>query len=60
MPIYVYRCPVHGNFSMLRRIDERDDPADCPECRRVAERAVDEEGSSFALKGSGWYRDGYK
>lgn len=66
MPVYEYRCPECGEVYELRRsVAERDDPHWCmgagthpsgepAACERLTSRAT-----GFALKGGGWYRDGY-
>ena len=56
MPMYEYQCTV------CTYITEELNPIDrttiqCPECDNTAERMVSL--SSFALKGTGWYKDGY-
>jgi len=39
MPIYEYRCPEHGRFSVRQPMfDER--KADCPECGKPAEPRI--------------------
>lgn len=70
MPTYVYKCPVHGEFEVEQRIT---DPKleTCPRvagdqltlgrswrCGQRIERLI-AGGTSFALKGSGWAKDGY-
>lgn len=40
MPIYEYRCPECGPFTTSRRMAERNDPADCPDCRTPATRMI--------------------
>ena len=40
MPTYDYRCPTCGDFSELRPIAHRDDPAVCPGCGQSAARAL--------------------
>jgi putative FmdB family regulatory protein len=39
MPTYDYQCPQCGPFDALRRMAERDVPADCPRCERPSVRA---------------------
>ncbi len=58
MPIYEYACSSCGH-EMEARQQFSDDPLTlCPECNKEnLERMVS--NSSFALKGSGWYADGY-
>jgi putative FmdB family regulatory protein len=58
MPTYEYSCPTCGSFDAEQRITEAAFKA-CPTCgspevKRLISR------SSFALKGGGWYADGYK
>lgn len=40
MPTYDYRCTTCGDFSELRPMARRDDPAVCPGCGRAAARAL--------------------
>jgi putative FmdB family regulatory protein len=69
MPMYEYECEECGNCKTIRRsIADRDitvlclehgGDADCltfnaPRMKRVVSRST-----SFALKGGGWYSDGY-
>ncbi|MBI2378502.1 MAG: zinc ribbon domain-containing protein [Deltaproteobacteria bacterium] len=58
MPTYEYACSSCGKeLELSQRIDE-DPLTTCPECGlSTLERLVSR--SSFALKGSGWYSDGY-
>jgi len=56
MPMYEYQCTV------CTHITEELNPTDkhiiqCPVCDSQAERIISL--SSFTLKGSGWYKDGY-
>jgi len=56
MPIYEYDCNKCGAFEKVQKIS--DGPLDiCPECGGPVKRVVSQ--TSFALKGSGWYKDGY-
>ena len=58
MPIYEYRCKACGAEMDIRQKFADDPLTDCPECgASELERLVST--SSFALKGSGWYADGY-
>ena len=57
MPIYEYRCTgCSKEFELAQKIT--DEPASvCPNCGGKVERLVS--ATSFSLKGSGWYKDGY-
>lgn len=58
MPIYEYVCNDCNNPLEVRQKFFDDPLTDCPECGASSlERLVS--NSSFALKGSGWYADGY-
>ena len=59
MPTYVYHCPAGHEFERFeRKITDRS-RVKCPECGRMAQRAVSG-GSGFLLKGSGFYATDYK
>ena len=57
MPIYEYYCKnCDKTFESFQKIT--DEPlADCPECGKKVKRLIS--STSFALKGGGWYKDGY-
>jgi len=57
MPIYEYECPACAKvFEVQQRMT--DDPIKtCPECQGQVKKLIS--ASSFQLKGSGWYSDGY-
>ncbi|MBI4211303.1 MAG: zinc ribbon domain-containing protein [Deltaproteobacteria bacterium] len=57
MPIYEYHCPkCEKHFEVLQKMS--DEPlAACPDCHAQVKRLVSQ--TSFALKGGGWYKDGY-
>ena len=57
MPIYEYRCKgCKKEFELLQKIT--DEPlATCPKCGKQVKRLISQ--TSFALKGGGWYKDGY-
>ena len=58
MPIYEYLCAKCSHeFEREQRITENPVKT-CPECRsRRVKRLISQ--TSFVLKGSGWYSDGY-
>lgn len=56
MPIYEYRCETCGHqFEKLTTLSAP--PPECPECGADTRKLLS--ATSFVLKGSGWYRDGY-
>jgi putative FmdB family regulatory protein len=57
VPIYEYECAHCGSFEHSQSIHDRP-LARCPKCRRKVQRLIS--ASSFRLKGSGWYSDGYQ
>jgi len=57
MPIYEYECISCCNvFEVFQRMTENPLTA-CPDCAGSVKKLVSR--SSFQLKGSGWYADGY-
>jgi putative FmdB family regulatory protein len=58
MPVYEYACAkCESEFEVEQRITE-DPIKTCPRCRsRRVKRLISQ--TSFALKGGGWYADGY-
>ena len=70
MPAYLYKCPIHGEFEIEQKItDEKIER--CPRimgdrltlgrsfpCGQPVERLISS-GTTFVLKGPGWYKDGY-
>jgi putative FmdB family regulatory protein len=57
MPIYEYKCKSCGTqFESMQKISEPP-IAPCPKCGDTADRMISM--TSFALKGGGWYKDGY-
>jgi putative FmdB family regulatory protein len=41
MPIYEYVCPdCNIKFELMRPISMSSEPADCPECKHIAHRAL--------------------
>lgn len=58
MPLYEYACANCGHELEARQRISEDPLKTCPKCGNEAlERLVSM--SSFSLKGSGWYADGY-
>jgi putative FmdB family regulatory protein len=58
MPLYEYQCKsCNNNFELRQKFS--DPPAsECPACGAgEVEKLISQSG--FALKGSGWYGDGY-
>ena len=57
MPLYEYQCKsCQNNFELRQKFS--DPPASaCPECGGEVEKLISQSG--FALKGKGWYGDGY-
>lgn len=56
MPTYEYSCRSCGSFEKEQRITDPKLDA-CPTCGAKVERLISR--TSFALKGGGWYSDGY-
>ena len=57
MPIYEYKCDTCDNQFELRQ-KFTDEPAkECPRCGGQVSKLISQ--SAFALKGSGWYAQGY-
>lgn len=57
MPLYEYQCKnCNNNFELRQKFS--DEPAKaCPACGGEVEKLISQSG--FALKGQGWYGDGY-
>jgi putative FmdB family regulatory protein len=59
MPTYSYKCPECGTeLEKYLRIIHRDTAQLCPKCKAIMERLIGA-GTSFYLKGSGWYKSGW-
>ena len=57
MPTYEYRCKkCQHEFEKVQKITEAPVKT-CPKCKGAVVRLVS--SSTFMLKGSGWYKDGY-
>lgn len=66
MPIYEYRCECGKVFEVFRPVNERDDPAECPDAWHYKDRVPGHDKvarvvskTSFQLAGGGWFKDGY-
>lgn len=59
MPVYEYRCDAcNQEFEMQRKFS--DPPLDvCPQCGKGPVEKLISRSASFALKGGGWYSQGY-
>ncbi|MDO8461231.1 MAG: zinc ribbon domain-containing protein [Deltaproteobacteria bacterium] len=57
MPIYEYKCSKCSQvFEIFHKITEKK-AQKCARCGSRLERLISQ--TSFALKGEGWYKDGY-
>ena len=58
MPLYEYECSkCSHSWELIQRMSDAP-PKTCPECRsRKVGKLMSR--TSFVLKGSGWYADGY-
>ena len=57
MPLYEYQCKSCSNTFELRQKFSDAPASECPACGGAVEKLISQSG--FALKGSGWYGDGY-
>jgi putative FmdB family regulatory protein len=58
MPIYKFKCDSCGyEFTVIRKISD-DGEVECENCESNLTNKMLAR-SSFTLKGSGWYKDGY-
>lgn len=57
MPLYEYQCKSCSNRFELRQKFSDAPASECPECGGEVEKMISQSG--FALKGGGWYGDGY-
>ena len=58
MPIYKFKCEACGyEFTVIKKMSDNDDVL-CENCSSCLTNKVIAK-SSFALKGNGWYKDGY-
>jgi putative FmdB family regulatory protein len=56
MPLYDFKCTVCEHIFEQRQKYKDPNPA-CEECNSATEKLIT--GTSFVLKGGGWYKDGY-
>jgi putative FmdB family regulatory protein len=57
MPLYEYQCKSCNNSFELRQKFSDPPASACPACGGEVEKLISQSG--FALKGKGWYGDGY-
>ena len=57
MPLYEYQCKSCNNTFELRQKFSDAPASACPACGGEVEKLISQSG--FALKGQGWYGDGY-
>lgn len=57
MPVYEYQCPqCNAVFELWRNISDTG-TGNCPACSVPMQKLISK--STFQLRGSGWYADGY-
>ncbi len=56
MPLYEFQCPKDG-IIVEKFVKMGTESIECPECHEKATRIIS--ACTFALKGGGWYADGY-
>lgn len=57
MPLYEYQCDKCGNQFELRQKFSDEPATECPKCGGPIKKLISQ--SAFALKGNGWYAEGY-
>jgi putative FmdB family regulatory protein len=57
MPIYEYQCEACGLVFEARQKFSDEPLSQCQECGGAVHKLISQ--SAFALKGSGWYQQGY-
>ncbi|MFH1653538.1 MAG: zinc ribbon domain-containing protein [Pseudomonadota bacterium] len=57
MPIYEYECKSCKKYFETMQKASDEPLAQCPTCGKKVSRVMSR--TSFALKGGGWYKDGY-
>ena len=62
MPIYTFRCQnckfSNNSLMSMSEKEKMKTPTQCPKCGELQLYIIPSR-SSFSLKGSGWYKDGY-
>lgn len=63
MATYQYKCTNEecetDIFTFSRPMSEYKEPTNCLQCEKSSNRLENDFCTVFALKGQGWYRDGY-
>ena len=57
MPVYEYQCQSCGNQFELRQKFSDPPASECPSCKGEVKKMIS--SAAFALKGGGWYNEGY-
>ncbi len=57
MPLYEYQCKACDNKFELRQKFSDPPATECPQCGGEVAKLIS--SSAFALKGGGWYAEGY-
>ena len=57
MPVYEYECPACEKILEIQQRMADAPLTHCPDCEGPVKKIMSK--SSFALKGGGWYADGY-
>lgn len=57
MPMYEYQCEACGDRFELRQKFSDAPVTDCPKCGGQVKKLIS--STAFALKGGGWYAEGY-
>ena len=57
MPLYEYQCKSCSHTFELRQKFSDEPASECPACGGEVQKLISQSG--FALKGGGWYGDGY-
>lgn len=64
MPIFNYKCQKCENeyevfYKSQSAVVDEEPKEVCPKCQSEKKEKLLSVGTSFILKGSGWYKDGY-